>query len=442
MSSPSSPANPHHTVDASARDYPLDFGPLLSPVAYPLDVITMPEEWEGWEGIHDFHVGTVNGVPCRIVRGNDDKPRAGRRLRDAALAEIDTCTLRLAPAETFTRVLPQPVEEVANHRVFIPADAYARLPKAELYLVACPATGCSFTVHREELFPYSGDKRVGIKLSRYQRLLLRINPPMELTRSTMKQLGQLQADGTFTEEDAQLLARTYDCWNAERGLWDRVGELDYADSRRIMAMLNAIGFSTIVVTALTPDLLPQGSADSRPPLARRAWYKVAQAYVGSRRYQLRTIRPLDIDESRTAVRLSADTMTMLGLEPLDRVILRYRGKVATARAMEIESPEEMRINSHLGNEESLDVIVGIPVSLRRELGVGGLGECVTVERDANHMLQKTLNVQLLAAVTWLFTLVQVAPLVNLSIAWLTVTFIAILPLALYIGMAGQRSQVD
>lgn len=409
---------------------------------YPLDALIIGPAWEGWAQLQDHHPAMLNGATAvRLVKGGTGtEVRAGKRVRELATAGMtgtaSSITVTPLPVHTFTRIGAQPADTAGDRTVMVDPDTLAALEAdtdAEYFRVACPATGCSFFVTRKELTAYpEGSEREGtIKLSRYQRMLLRIQPPLELSELH---------HGAISPTDHAIIDAYY---TSEDGGWPRLrsDDLSFPETQRIMGALNRSGFFVVTVSAVVEKQEAPLFAEHAPSAERKAWYAVARAYLGSRTYVLRVVRPHDIDESREVVRLSQDTMNSLGIEDTDLVRLRYGSRSITARAMTIADEDQIRQNSYLSKAETLDAVIGIPVGLRAKLGVPGIHESVRVDRDVNHLLRKTLNVYVLSALAWLFTLLQVVPQMGISMWWTVAAFAVALPVIVYAAAAPRRAQV-
>lgn len=405
---------------------------------YPLDVVVVGREWDGWQGLRDYHPALINDtLAVRLVMGgNNSALRGGRRVR-TRYATFDPETVSVRPLRTveFTRVGVQLIDAVADGSVKIAPEAKAALPKAERYRVACPATGCSFLITPDQIdtFEQGSEPEGTIKLSRYQRILLRLHPPMELDEVL---------HGTLSEDVREVIDQFYRR-ESGRGPRRRDVDLEYHHEQQIMRVLNASNFFAVTIAPFDEDpahsVCLECDDETRPK--RAAWNTVARFYLGSRSHTLRVTRPYDIDEARSVVRLSGDTMYSLGIEETDSVRISYGGRAITARAMSITDEDRYRQHNYMARAETVDAVVGIPASLRTQLGVSGIHECVEVERDVNHLLGKSLNVYVLSALAWLFTVLQVVPASARATGWTVALFVLSLPLIFYVAAAPRRAQV-
>ena len=64
-----------------------------------------------------------------------------------------------------------------------------------------------------------------------------------------------------------------------------------------------------------------------------------------------------------------------------------------------------------------------------------------VDRDVNHLLRKTLNVYILSALAWLFTVLQVIPEGPRATIGTVGLFVLALPFIVYLAAAPRRAQV-
>lgn len=295
---------------------------------YPLDVVVVGREWDGWQGLRDYHPALINDtLAVRLVMGgNNSALRGGRRVR-TRYATLDPETVTVRPLRTveFTRVGAQLIDAVADGSVKIAPEAKAALPKAERYRVACPATGCSFLITPDQIdtFEQGSEPEGTIKLSRYQRILLRLHPPMELDEVL---------HGTLSDDVREVIDQFYRR-ESGRGPRRRDVDLEYHHEQQIMRVLNASNFFAVTIAPFDEDpahsVCLECDDETRPK--RTAWNTVARFYLGSRSHTLRVTRPYDIDEARSVVRLSADTMYSLGIEETDSVRISYGGRAITAR---------------------------------------------------------------------------------------------------------------
>lgn len=161
-------------------------------------------------------------------------------------------------------------------------------------------------------------------------------------------------------------------------------------------------------------------------------------FVGKCEMKLSAVRPYKIDDSRDIIRLSEDTMALLGIEETDRVIVKYKNKVCKASAMKIDTFGQMKETNILDSETDLDVIVGIPAPLRQELGICDVETEVVVARDTVFLFNKNLNIQMLSVLGLLLTVFQIG---NGAYMLKAIISLSLLPFIIYISLSRERSKV-
>ena len=160
--------------------------------------------------------------------------------------------------------------------------------------------------------------------------------------------------------------------------------------------------------------------------------------VGSCKMNLSAVRPYKIDDSRDIVRLSEDIMTLLGLEETDRVILKYKNNICKASAMKIDTYDLMKETNIINSHTDLDLVVGIPAPIRKELGIGDIETEVTVERDTVFLFNKNINVQMLSVLGLFLAVFQIG---EGNVLKKIIICVALLPIIIYASLSQERSKV-
>ena len=419
-----------------AREVRLN-GKKASVATYPVNSLVIGRDWPGWEGLSDYHPALLDGTTAvQLIKGGAGE-EASATARILRAVPDGVASVQPVHAEVFSTNVKQRADKAGDSSIVISEAVRARLPEAEHYRVVCPFTRCSFVVTRDEIetFPEGEYSEGTIKISRYQRILLRLHPPMDITKAHRD---------AIPPEHHTLIDTHY----KDRGVWprERIDDIAYPDRIQLNRALRAAKFFDIMVVPMiegegTSVFGDNERSTARKNPLRRSWYWTARKLLGSRTYVMRVARPNDIDESRAVVRLTADSMQSLGIEDSDIVRLRYGDRTIAARAMAIVDDARFRQNSHISVIEPLDAVIGIPSKLRGQLGVPSINESVKVDRDVNHLLRKTLNVYILSALAWLFTVLQVIPEGPRATIGTVGLFVLALPFIVYLAAAPRRAQV-
>ena len=169
--------------------------------------------------------------------------------------------------------------------------------------------------------------------------------------------------------------------------------------------------------------------------------KIGNILAGGCAMRLSAIRPYKIDDARDIVRLSEDTMTLLGISETDSVIISYKDKSCKAVAMKMDSYDLMKETNIIDSETDLDIAVGIPAPLRKQLGIGDIETEVCVIRDTPFIIKKNLNIQLLSVLGLLLAVFQIGGNSNCLIMIKIAVCIVMLPVILMVSLSQERSKV-
>lgn len=396
--------------------------------------------WEDKSAALAMDISSGTPMPCRIrinPKTADGQVWLSNRLLNQDVKPHDRVVIIPQQALRYAETPLQKLERVNSNEIVIPKEDYDQLDmRFTHFRVACPSTGCALIIGKNQLQPFepAPTDTIGVRLSRYQRMLLRLHAPLELTQVWRDRVEGAEID----DATKKLIFDTY-----ASALRDP--DLDYPTEQKIFKQLAKLGFGAIEITPVletlegTEDRVDTGEKlrDAVQGVRRKA----SEIVFGSVETTLRGVRPYDLDESRSVVRLSADTMSLLGVEATDMVRITYGPNEISARVQCIDSPETIRRNSFIGEFETIDNLIGIPAIMRDELGMPGIDECVSVRRDTDYLVRKHLNLQFLSIVAWLFAVVEVSPTLGISVGWSIVVFIAVLPLVIYIALSSERNKV-
>lgn len=169
--------------------------------------------------------------------------------------------------------------------------------------------------------------------------------------------------------------------------------------------------------------------------------KICDFLAGGCAMRLSAIRPYKIDDARNIVRLSEDTMTLLGIKETDSVIINYMNKSCKATAMKMDSYDLMKETNIIDSETDLDITVGIPVPLRKQLGISDIETEVSVIRDTPFIIKKNLNIQLLSVLGLILAVFQIGRNTNRLILIKTALCVAMMPVILLVSLSQERSKV-
>lgn len=166
----------------------------------------------------------------------------------------------------------------------------------------------------------------------------------------------------------------------------------------------------------------------------RFWSRLADFFVGKSTMPLVCRRPYDTDEGSDVVRMSKSNMKLLGIDNMDRVILRHKNKSLSVAVLEIDD-NDMFYKENL--PININNAIGIPVHLRKQLGITRLNAVVKVDRDTGFIFRKSINEQIVPILLTLFS-VNVFRDENI---WKSILLsLLAVPIVVYFNLSGKRNQ--
>ena len=259
------------------------------------------------------------------------------------------------------------------------------------------------------------DKRNGsIRLNRKQRQFLGLNVPQYLNDGQWDILKK-----NASADDFKIVEKLY-----VENSHNLIKEPEYNDMEVI---------SKLIENFLTKLIIK--------PVAESFYYRkkitplrcLANFYVGKSTISLSCRRPYEIDENSDIVRMSASNMKILGIEEMDKVVLRYKNREVVCRALNIDS-EKSFLKSN--RQTDIDFAVGIPAQVRKKLGVPDLLTVVKIDRYTPFIFMKTFNEQIIPIILTLFT----SEFFGIMSLWLKIVLpIFLIPLVIYLNLSSKRN---
>lgn len=160
---------------------------------------------------------------------------------------------------------------------------------------------------------------------------------------------------------------------------------------------------------------------------------LADFYVGKSTLSLACRRPYENDENSDIVRISRSNMRLLGIDEMDKVILKYKNNEVICRALEIDDVDHFTRNNKPLNA---DLSVGVPAHIRKKLGVPDLLSCVKIDRYTPFIFKKSVNEQILPVILTLFSS-EVLAWQNIALS-ICLPLLAI-PIVVYINLSSKRN---
>ena len=285
--------------------------------------------------------------------------------------------------------------------------------KYRLFDLYNTVTGEHLVIKKKHIIVDDSLEEGAIRLSRILRLFLGLE-----TRDYVPDLAWKSLD--TSSEDYKKIINVYD--EATHEIKKDVNYLDRSECNKILK--NALG----VKLELYPVIESINKRSRRNP-----WRVITDFYVGKSTLSLPCKRPYEIDEGKDVIRMSKNNMALLGISNMDQVRVTYRNKTIKCRVLELEDKESFKATNIA---TSYDLMVGMPVNLRKRLGIYNIESVVKIDRDTPFLFKKSISEQVLPI---LITIASSLILSNASALWTAVISLVAAPIVVYLNLSTKRS---
>lgn len=289
--------------------------------------------------------------------------------------------------------------------------------KYELMEVVNTITGKSIIISKSHIIVDTSLPAGAIRLNRKQRGILETGLPMHISDI---QYSRLKEALSTNEEDVNYLLSLY---SEEDHILK--SDLTYEQKQRARKILKA---------HCTPSIYIKPVLESFNVKNKRKFIKkITDFFVGKSTMALACRRPYESDENSNIVRISPSNMKLLGIEEMDNVILQYKRKQVVCRALELEN-EDAFAETNL--PISIDLAIGVPVHVRKALGIPNVNSTIKVDRDTGFILKKSVNEQIVPIILTLFSaklFSDSSVIISVLLALLAV------PVVVYINLSPKRN---
>ena len=285
--------------------------------------------------------------------------------------------------------------------------------KYRLFSLYNTVTGENIVVKKKHIIVDDTLKEGTIRLSRVLRIFLGLENNDFISDLAWKTLDQ-------NSEEYKKIIETYDS--------------DTHEIKKNVSYIERNEISKVLKTALNVKLELYPVIESiNKNVRRNAWQVITDFYVGKSTLSLPCKRPYDIDEGKDVIRLSKNNMSLLGISNMDKVRVTYRNKVIKCRVLELEDKESFKA-TNVGT--SCDLMVGIPINLRKRLGIYNISSVVKIDRDTPFLFKKSISEQVLPI---LITIVSSLVISNASALWTAIISLIAAPIVVYLNLSSKRS---
>ncbi len=322
----------------------------------------------------------------------------------------------------FKKIFIQRIEHIKENNLMLSPDDYQdlidnldQLP-CSLFEVYNDLTHESIVVKRSHIYVDESLKKGTIRLSKKQRIFLGQELPLFLSN---EQWDILMKAISVESEDYQLICSAY-------SLDDHVlnNDLSYKKKERLKQII-----STHCIGKLKIIPILEFAYEKKKSIRER----LSNFYVGKSTISLIGKRPYTIDDGLDIVRISKANMNLLGVNEMDQVILQYKNRRKSCRVLELKEKDAFLENNR---PISIDLAIGIPTHIRKELYITDLTSSIKIDRDTRFIFKKNINAQV---VPILLTLFSANVFSDSSIILSALLSLVAIPIVLYLNLSSTRN---
>lgn len=358
---------------------------------------------------------------------DDDFARLGHYVKRKLLHDINP-QLLIHPLKKLVieDVSIQNVELVAANIISVSPNIYSELLRNnyEMIEIFNPYTNAALDLPMASIQVEPSLKSNAIKLNYMQREYLEMEqPPNILKQAFLKKF----IDKCETDEDKNLLLKYY-----ENGKVFQSN--DYNERLKLKKVLKKVGYFNLNIYFLPIKESKQRKIKKLNPYRIFLNWAIRPSSIN-----LRVIRPYASDEASNIVRISKNTMNILGIEENDFVTISYRNKKIQVPVLEMSNSDAIKETNIITSDNAINLAIAMPAHLRNELGILQINKICTINRNLPFLFRKNWNKQFLPLIALIFTII------NLEIQnfiYKLLLLLLIFPLSSYISLSPIREKIS
>ena len=285
--------------------------------------------------------------------------------------------------------------------------------KYRLFVLYNTITGENLVVKKKHIIVDDSLKEGAIRLSRILRLFLGLETKDYVPYLAWESLNQ-------ESEEYQDIVKVYDETTHEIKK-----DVSYTDRDECNKTLKK-------ATGVKLELYPVVESINKRS-RRNLWRVITDFYVGKSTLSLPCKRPYEIDEGNDVIRMSKNNMALLGISNMDQVRVTYRNKTIKCRVLELEDKDSFKATNVA---TSYDLMVGMPINLRKRLGIYNIDSIVKIDRDTSFLFVKSISEQVLPL---LITIAASLVVSKADAFWTAIISLVAAPIVVYLNLSSKRS---
>ena len=335
-----------------------------------------------------------------------------------SLYDNDSVLLCRYDERTYNQVFTQKVENIReNILVVSKTDSSKKEIKTDgsnHFEVYNPFSGDSIVVKASHIKVDPALPAGTVRLNRKQRIFLGLELPLFLTDEQWETITQC-----LGEQQRSMISEAY-------GTSDHIlrSDVSYEIKQECQSIIKNLFGNEVRIIPVPETLLGTKKAIGR---------SLCNFYVGKSTISLIAKRPYDNDEGLDIVRMTHSNMNLLGINEMDKVVFQYKNKELSCRVLELDSEDSfLKTNRPV----PIDLVIGIPIHIRKRLGIDDLTSAIKIDRDTIFIFKKSINEQV---VPILLTLFSANLFSDSSILVSAMLSLIAVPIVLYFNLSSKRN---
>lgn len=323
----------------------------------------------------------------------------------------------------FDSVKIQTLENIKDDVVVVPEGEHIEELKKDfrLFEIINPLTNDSIFVRPGHIICDPALKSNEIRINKKQRNMLSDNIPARLTADQWESLLSCEeADSKIREA----LLQSYLPDGEGYIISQSIDELGYGIRQFLQKFIKKSFGEELIMRPVIETF----HYEKKKSLLR----KLGDFFVGNSTLSLNCRRPHECDENSSIVRMSENNMQFLGIEPMDKVIIRYKENEVSCNVLPFKDDKFGKTNI----PSIIELSVGIPAHIRKALKIDDIQSSVKIDRDTGFIFKKSFNEQLVPIILAILSLKFFEDLPW----WGSLLIIsALIPVVMYITLSSKRN---
>ncbi len=277
-------------------------------------------------------------------------------------------------------------------------------------------TGDSIIIKKSHIQLSYSLKNGTILLNKKQRIFLNLEVPKYISDAFWRELQERIPNNAI--EDKERLNRAYS--ESDHYLKD---DLTYEEKTQLLQLIKKycplhVCFFPIV--------------DSYRQKTKKGIKLLSDFYVGKSTLSLLCRRPYESDEGSNVVRMTKSNMNLLGVTEMDQVILKYKQRSIKCRVLEMDDEKDF---FEANTPVSMNFSIGVPVHIRKKLGICNIRTAIKVDRDTGFIFKKSIHEQIVRILLTFFSI----QLFRDPDIWINILLtLLVIPIVVYLNLSSKR----